>query len=164
MSSFTKMNIRPAKESDVEQLDKWRWQYTDADLEVVHGWQAPGVETAVAEKAGKIVGSLTAVSAVVIDPFVHDPDAYETDIYAAVVMLERTLAYRAQQTGAVDAYIAVPEQLKDYIEIVKRSGYEITCERCVILRRALVPETHPRLGPARNQALQTAVAEVVNSE
>lgn len=163
MSSFTKMNIRPIREDDIEQLDKWRWQYTDADLEVVHGWQAPGVETAIAEKNGEIIGSLTAVSAVVIDPFIHNPNASETDIYAAVVMLERALAYRAQQSGIVDAYVAVSAHLKDYIEIVKRSGYEVTCERCVILRRALVPETHPRLGLARETVLAD-VAEVVNSE
>jgi hypothetical protein len=158
MSSFSKMTFRPANEDDIEQLDKWRWCYTDADLEVVHGWRAKGVETAVAEKGGNLVGSLTGKVAVVavIDPFIHDPDAKGPDIYAAVVGMERILAYEGAAAGALEAYIAVPEQLVDYIDIVQRAGYEKTAEKCVILRRNIVPETHRRLGPERDKVLADA--------
>lgn len=163
MSSFSKMGFRPVEDSDLEQLNKWRWEYTGADLEVVHGWEGKGVETAVAEKNGKVIGSLTGVQAVVIDPFVHDPAASGPDVYAAVVGLERILAYLGRLNGALDAYIAVPKYLTEYINIVKRSGYEVTCENCTILRRALVPESQKRLGPER-EAVLAGVAEQTNSE
>lgn len=155
MSSFSKMTFRPVDEQDIEQLDKWRWCYLPADLEVVHGWRAPGVETVVSDKGEELIGSLTGKVAVVavIDPFIHNPEAKGPDIYAAVVGMERILAYEGAAAGALEAYIAVPKQLTDYIEIVKRSGYEVTCQECVILRRPLVPETHRRLGPERDKVL-----------
>lgn len=158
MSSFSKMIFRPPTEDDIEQLDKWRWMYLDADLEVVHGFEGQGVETAVAEKNGKLVGSLTGKVAViaVIDPFIHDPEASGPDVYAAVVGLERILSYQGARAGALESYIAVPEHLTDYIEIVERAGYELTCQKCCILRRNIVPESHRRLGPERDKVLTAA--------
>lgn len=141
MGIFSKLNIRPVRKEDVAQLDTFRRQYKDAWLEVPHGLSGTGVETAVAEKDGKLIGSLTAIGAVLMDPFIHDPEAVGVDVYAAVVALERALAYQAQKSGLVDAYIAVPRQSKEYIEICKKSGYEITCENCVIMRRPLRPDT-----------------------
>lgn len=145
MSSLKDMNIRPIRESDVEQLDLFRREYLDAWLEIPKGFSGPGVETAVAEKGGKIIGSLTGVSAVLMDPFIHDKRASGSDIFSAVLALERVLAYKAQTGGALDSYIAVPEQATAYLEMVKRCGYSVTCERCVILRRPLVPDTVPLL-------------------
>src|ERR1700736_3949777 len=108
MSVFKNINVRPARDGDLAQLDAWRRQYPSAFLELPHGVSGPGVETAAAEKNGKLIGSLTAVSAVVMDPFIHDAAAEGLDIYAAVYLMERALAYKAQDGGATDSYIAVP--------------------------------------------------------
>jgi hypothetical protein len=99
------------------------------------------VETVVAEKNHKLLGSLTGTLGIVIDPFIHDPNAAGVDVFGAVYMMERVLAYKGQAAGAVDAYIAVPSGLKDYHEIVKRSGYVETCQNCTIFRRPLQPDT-----------------------
>lgn len=139
--SLKEMNIRPVQKRDVEQLDLFRRSFTDGWLELPHGLAGTGVETAVAEKQGKLVGSLTGISAVLFDPYIHDPEASGSDVFAAVLALERTLAYNAQAGGAIDAYIAIPQQSEDYIRMVERCGYTRTCEGCVILRRALVPDT-----------------------
>jgi len=158
-----KINVRPIRDEDVEALDRWRWLYTDGDLEIVHGWGADGVETAVGEKDGKMLGSLTAskgVVAVICDPFIHDPDADHRDVMAALLTMERVLAYRGMQAGAVDAYVAVPSHLTEYIKIVEKCGYEVTTQNCTILRRPLVPETHKRLGPARDAVLAEVDSEV----
>jgi hypothetical protein len=137
------LSIRPLKTEDVETLDRFRRGYDAAYLELPHGMAGPGMETAVVEKAGKIIGSLTGIKAVVCDPFIHDPEADGVDVFAGVLMLERVLAYNAQIGGAIDSYIAVPKQLKAYIEMVKRAGYSETCENCVIMRRPLIPDVVP---------------------
>jgi len=112
------LSIRPLKTEDVETLDRFRRGYDAAYLELPHGMAGAGLETAVVEKAGKIIGSLTGIHAVVCDPFIHDPEADGVDVFAGVLMLERTLAYNAQIGGAIDSYIAIPKQLKAYIETV----------------------------------------------
>lgn len=145
------INIRPVRNEDLAQLDAWRRRYPDAFLELPKGVSATGVETAIAEKNGQVLGSLTGTLAIVCDPFIKNPDARGVDIFGAVYMLERTLAYRGQGSGAVDAYIAVPSQLKDYHEIVKRSGYVETCQNCTIFRRPLQPDT---VGLLENEEVQ----------
>ena len=139
------INIRPVRTEDLALLDRWRRQYPDAFLEIPKGVKAEGVETAVAEKNGQLLGSLTGTLAIVCDPFIRNPEARGVDVFGAVYMLERALTYRAQGAGAVDSYIAIPEQLHDYKEIVKRSGYIETCARCTIFRRPLQPDTVPLL-------------------
>lgn len=141
--SIKDLFVRPLKIEDVETLDRFRRGYDAAYLELPHGMAGPGMETAIVEKSGKIIGSLTGIHAVVCDPFIHDPEADGVDIFAGVLMLERTLAYNAQLGGAIDSYIAVPLQLTAYIEMVKRAGYSVTCENCVILRRPLTPDVVP---------------------
>lgn len=137
------LNVRPIQYEDVAVLNRLRRLYPDAFLEIPHGWTGDGIETAVAEKDGKLIGSLTGISAVVCDPFIHDPNAKGVDVFAAVYMLERALTYNAQRGGAVDSYIAVPDQLVEYHRIVERSGYQKTCEHCTIFRRPLRPDTTP---------------------
>lgn len=141
MSVLKDINIRPVRNQDLAQLDAWRRQYPDAFLELPHGVSGPGVETAVADKAFRMVGSLTATMAVLMDPFIHDAGAYGVDIFAAVYMLDRALAYNAQKAGAVDAYIAVPDKSTAYHAIVSKAGYTKTCEHCTIFRRPLRPDT-----------------------
>lgn len=136
------LNIRPICKQDVEPLDQLRRRYLEAWLELPHGFDGiPGVETAVAEKHGKIIGSLTGTMAAVFDPFIHDPEASGPEIFSAVLALERVLAYNAQVGGAVDAYIAIPKSATKYIEMVERCGYTQTLQDCVVLRRPLVPDT-----------------------
>jgi len=143
MSVLKNINVRPVRQEDLAQLDMWRRQYPSAFLELPKGVRGPGVETTVAEKNYKLFGSLTAISAVVMDPCIFDPTADGLDIYTAVYLMERTLAYRAQDGGAADAYIAVPNQLTDYHAIVEKSGYMKTCENCTIFRRPLRQDTVP---------------------
>jgi len=137
------INIRPVRNADLAHLDRLRRLYPTAFLELPKGVGGPGVETAVAEKNGQLIGSLTGIAAVVCDPFIHDPNASGVDVFAAVYMLERALTYNAQRGGAVDAYIAVPSELKEYHRIVERSGYVATCQNCTIFRRPLLPDTVP---------------------
>lgn len=146
--SITELSVRPIRDEDVEQLDNFRHANWDADIEISFGYAAPGVETAVAEKDGKLIGALTAVKTVVFD-FMRNPAALGIDVYAAVFMLERALAYVAQSGGVAAAYVAIPAHLTDYISMVKRSGYSIACENCVILRRPLRKELSPSLGEER---------------
>lgn len=146
------MSIRPLKDTDPAQLDLFRENYWHANLEIPYGYTVPGsVETAVAEKDGEIIGGLTATKVVVYD-FMKNPTASPTDIFSAVFMLERTLSYVAQSTGVTTSYIAIPEHLTDYIESVKRCGYDVGFEKCTILRRSLRKEL-PSLGDARDAAI-----------
>lgn len=145
MAIFKDFNIRPLREEDVDQLDSFRRSFGTAWLELPHGMAGNGIETAVAEKRGKLIGSLTGLPVTVFDPFIHNPEADPVDVFAAVVMLERTLSYNALKGGAIDGYIAVPASDKDYIEICKKAGYEITCQDCVIMRRPLIPDVVPLL-------------------
>lgn len=145
MSTFKNLTIRPLRAEDVGQLDAFRRTFQTAWLELPHGMAGEGVETAVAEKNGEIIGSLTGVGAVVMDPFIRNPNARGVDIFAAVVALERALAYNARKGGIVDAYIAVPKGDTEYIEICKKAGYDVTCQDCVILRRPLIPDVVPLL-------------------
>jgi hypothetical protein len=147
------ITLRPFSDSDVEQLDAWREKYWEADLELPKGYIAPGVETVLAEKKGRTLSALTATQAVVLDPLIRDPEAVPLDIMGALLKQEAALTYSAAMAGAVDAYIAVPVQLKAYIALLKTAGYEETVQNCVVMRRPLRPDTHPLLGPARDARL-----------
>lgn len=148
--SITEISVRPIQEKDVEQLELFRHANWDADIELPFGFVTNGVETAVAEKGEELTGGLTAVKAVVLD-FMRNPQASGVDTFASVFMLERALTYVAQQGGVPVSYVAIPEHLKDYIGIVERCGYKISCEKCVILRRPLRKELSPSLGEERAQ-------------
>lgn len=147
--SMKDISIRPLRAEDIEQLELFRKNYQDADIEIPFGYAGQGIETAIAEKNGKIVGAVTASAAVTFD-FVHDNDAAGTDVFPAVFMLERALALTAQKAGIATAYVAIPAHLKNYIEMVKRSGYKEEFQHCVVLRRALRQETVPNLSEARD--------------
>jgi hypothetical protein len=147
------INVRPMRTVDIPQFEAWRRAYWDGDLELPKGWGAAGVETAIAEQAGSGSGvvpleSLTATLAVVIDPLIRNPQITDgAALVAGIYALERTLAYRGQQLGAVDAYIAIPNHLTDYHRIVEKAGYTETLEHCKVFRRPLMPDTHPLIGP-----------------
>lgn len=148
--SISDLSLRPIRNEDVEQLELFRKNYWDADVEIPFSYSAQGIETAVAEKAGKIIGAVTASAAVTFD-FVHALDASGPDVFAAVFLLERALALTAQKAGIATAYVAIPSHLTKYIEMVERCGYSKEFQDCVVLRRALRQETVTRLSDERDK-------------
>lgn len=147
-----KVFTRPFHSSDARQLDLWRDQYLDADLEIPHGYIGPNVETVIAHRDGKTVQSLTGILSVVLDPLIRDPNADSMDVIYSLRLQENVLTYKAQELGAVDAYIAVPKQLEHYIELLKGCGYQITVQNCVVMRRPLRPDHVPLIGAKRDAA------------
>ena len=147
--SMKELSLRPFRTEDIEQLELFRGNYFDADVEIPFGYSGVGIETAVAEKNGRIVGAVTASVGITFD-FIHDSAASGTDVFSAVFMLERALALTAQKASVATAYVAIPSHLEKYIDIVKRCGYTEEFQHCVVLRRALRQETMPRLGDVRD--------------
>lgn len=142
-------------ERERDLLELWRRGYTAGDLEIPHGYDGWGghVETALATKGNRLVGSLTAIDSVVLDPFIHDPVASHNEVFGALVKLETYLSHAAhRRTGAVDVYIAVPNALEDYIRLLGHYGFTPTVQNCVVLRRPIRPDTVPLLGPERDRA------------
>lgn len=154
---ISELSLRPFQKKDIEQLELFRHDYYDADVEVPFGYSGQGIETAVAEKNGKIVGAVTASHAVTFD-FVHDDSASGADIFSAVLMLERALAMVANKAGIATAYVAIPKHLTKYIDMVKRCGYAEEFQNCVVLRRPLRREIVPSLSNVRDaEAKETTV-------
>ena len=155
--SLSKISLRPYTPKDAEQLELFRTGYYEADVEVPFGYAGQGIETAIAEQDGKIIGAVTASAGVTFD-FIHDSAAAGADIFAAVFMLERALALVAQKAGIATAYVAIPSHLKNYIDVVKRCGYTEEIQNCTVLRRPLRQETVARLSDVRDaDAKQTTV-------
>lgn len=148
MSIFSKLHLRPIEEGDLPQLELFRKNYWEANLELPWGYKALGVETCVAEKSTELIGSLTATGVVVLD-FVHNPASSGPDVFAAVLAMERALTYEAQKNGFTTSYVAIPKQLTSYIDMVKRCNYQDGFEDCVILRRQLRKSSVPSLGDER---------------
>lgn len=147
---FKGLNVRPMRVEDERAFDQLRRTYWEADLEIPKGWFAEGVETAVATEDNVPVTSLTSTLAVVLDPLIKNPRANPLTIVASIYLLERALTYEAQKHGAVDAYIAIPNQLTEYHAIVQKAGYVPTVENCTVYRRPLRPDTEPLLGVQRD--------------
>lgn len=146
---------RPLTADDVRWLDATRRSYWHADLELPHDFTAPGVMTVGLHEAHRLFGSLTGTKAVVLDPFIHDASydaAQGAKLIYGLVKADAILTHWGQQGGAVDSYIAIPSQLKAYARLLENYGYSVTCQNCVILRRALTPETVPMLGEEREAA------------
>jgi len=160
------INTRPVRGSDLAALERWRKAYWEGDLEIPFGYErADGtVTTAVGTKDGKILNALTGKRAIVCDPLIVNPDADHVDVVAALYLLERNLTYEAQRYGAVESYIAVPNQLEKYHRIVENAGYVRMVENCTVFRRALADETVPLLGPERDELLRAMEGEEPTKE
>lgn len=150
--SIRDISVHRLRDAEVEILEEWRHEYKSADLEIPHGYAGAGIETAVAEtKDGVVLASMTGIKAVILDPLIRNSRITNgAQMVSSILMLERTLSYLGEQGGAVDAYIAVPNQLADYKKIVESVGYVETCENCTIYRRPLRPDTVPLIGPTRD--------------
>lgn len=151
---------RPVSQADVRILDAFRRAYWDADLELPHDFNSPGVKSVGLHENHKLFGSLTGTNAVILDPFIHDP-SYDAEhgakLIYGLVKADAILTHWGQENGAVDSFIAIPKQLPQYIRLLGNYGYKPTCEGCVILRRALLPETVPLLGLERDATRKSPV-------
>jgi hypothetical protein len=133
---------RPFEEEDKEQLEQWRQDYAPADLELPHGYANPGesTETIVITRddASRIL-SLTGTLILGLDPLLRDSEATGPEVAKALEMAEAVLTFLGVKAGAVDAFIAVPESLKEYITFLTnpKRGYEVTAQHCVILRKRI---------------------------
>ena len=126
-------------DSDIRQLEQWRKEFAAADLELPEGYNGDGVATAIAVgKNGKLLGSLTAsiVYAVSLDPHIRNPNASRTEMLAGLFALTRALEYQAKLNGVAASFIAVPESLPEYQELVKKCGFEPTAEACKLFRHS----------------------------
>ena len=134
--------VRPIEEEDKPILEPWRVAFEAAGLELPHGWAGRGVETIVVEKLDStdITLSLTGTKMLAFDPLIRDPKADPLEVSRALSAAEYALAYRGAAGGCVDAFIAVPRELADYIHLLKRHGYTEVAEGCIILRRSLLRE------------------------
>lgn len=157
--SMRDITVHRLRDEEVDVLEEWRHDYQPADLEIPHNYGGPGVETAVAaNKQGFMLASMTGIKAVILDPLIRNPRiANGAEMVSAILMLERTLSYLGEQGGAVDSYVAIPNQLADYKKIVESVGYLATCENCTIYRRPLRPDTVPLIGATRDADKRTRV-------
>jgi len=139
--------VRTPNADDIEQVEKWRRLFREADLEVPNGYSGDGVATAVSVTPdGALTGALTGtmVLAVSLDPFVKNPEAPSGDVLAALFALTNALEYQASLCGAVDAYIAIPNLLPQYQQFVeKKCGFEQTAQACRIYRRCIARSSVP---------------------
>lgn len=146
------IHLRPiTTQEDADFLDSLRWMYKDADLEIPKGYMGEGVHTAIAQRGPVIVSSLTMTNAVILDPLINNPNCTPLELQKALIKLEAALSYAARVRGAVDAYIAIPNQLREYMKIVEKTGYQRTVENCTVFRRPLLPDTVDLIGPQRDR-------------
>ena len=140
--SISQLTTRPVEARDFETLELFRDQFErsgDGRTDIPFGYSARGVDTALVEREGKIIGATIATSAVIVD-FIKDPSAKGSDIYAAVLLGERALTHMAQKSGLAAAYCAIPSHLINYIDMVRRSGYREVFQNCTLFRRPLAKE------------------------
>lgn len=147
--------------TEVNQLDKWRREYWEADLELPHDFKTPdgAVDTSLATKGGELISSLTGVRAIVLDPFIHNPNADPTSLLFGLIKQETALTFNAQKYGAVDSYIAIPKQLEKYAKLLENYGYKRTVENCIVMRRPLRADSVPLIGPERDEMLRKVKEE-----
>jgi hypothetical protein len=132
------MMPRPFREEDAADLDVWRKTDPAVLLEVPHGYMSEHVETAVVEKDGEKIMSLTGTIAAIFDPLIKNPEASRLDIMEALIQAESALAYTAAKVGAMDAYISIPEEQVAYRRIVEKYGYTRILEGCAVYKKHLV--------------------------
>ena len=139
---------RPLSQGDIRLLDQWRRAYKDAFLELPKDFNSEGVKSVGLHEDHRLFGSLTGIRALVIDPFIHNPSYDQgAKIIYGLVKADAVLTHWGQEGGAVDSYIAIPNQLPDYIRLLGHYGYKPTCQNCTILRRPLLPDFIPLLDP-----------------
>src|SRR6267142_6924399 len=131
--------ITTPHDDDIRQLEAWRKEYVAADLELPEGYTGDGIATAIAvSKEGKLLGSLTAsiIYAVSLDPLIRNPHAGRGETLAGLFALTRALEYQAKLNGIVASFIAIPNSLPEYKELVVKCGFAPTAELCKLYRHS----------------------------
>jgi len=119
------ITLRPFSAEDEEFLESWRIRFfgPSAEFRLPFGWQAPGVDTAIASINRRPFCALTANRSAYIGPLVRSESASGPEVIQAIYALERALTYDAQIGGAVDAYLSAPLEMTKYHEIIEKFGY-----------------------------------------
>ena len=133
------MRLWPAEPHHLKHLEKWRQEFAHAELELPNGYSGPSTVTMVADNNGEIIASMTASIVMVIEAIIKNPTASPSLLAEAAQRLEENLASHAALNGAVDSYIAVPdnEEMIEFHRVVRRRGYEPTATGCTVYRRPL---------------------------
>ena len=129
--------IRPIQAGDVDQLEEWRQLYTKGELELPHGYAKQGVQTWVITEGGDLVMSLTGSYLIGLDPLIKNPSTSPATLSLGLQKLEAVLTAKAVEAQCVDAFIAVPDTEVEYLSFLKKRGYIVTAQNCVILRKKL---------------------------
>lgn len=154
---------RPLRPEDVVLLDQYRRLYEAADLELPKDFNSEGVKSVVGTKRNRLITSLTGINAVILDPLIRNPDADPTDVLFALIKMETVLTNWAMERGCVDSYIAIPNQIMGkYGRLLQNYGYAPTIQNCSVLRRPLLPDFIPLLGPERDA--QRAEAALITED
>ena len=133
------LKLFPVEQHHLPQLEQWRTEFPHAELDLPSGYSGPATVTLVAEYDGELVQSMTASIVMVIEAIIKNPLTSPLVSAEAAQRLEECLAEHAALNGAVDSYIAVPdnEAMAEFHRVVKRRGYEPTAQGCTIYRRPL---------------------------
>lgn len=126
------ISLRPFDEKDKKMLDRWRTEFADkADLKLPHGYRDHGVITNIAVSSDKrAIASLTGVQSLVLDPFIQSQMAGKAELLQALFVLTRSLEIDSQYVGAKASFICIPNDLADYQDLVKKTGFEEIGEDC----------------------------------
>lgn len=136
---FSDIKIRAYRPQDVVKLKKFLEESEELALEQLpHGFVGQATETAVAERDGKMLCSITGTLSVVLGPLLKNPDSKAIDLMPAIIQAARALEFYGTMHGVTEAYMAVPNELAGFQRIVEKAGYEKAVEDCTIYRRLLV--------------------------
>lgn len=132
--------VRPPRQEDIELLELWRAKAEHADLQVPHGYEGSGVETAIVEDRdnSKVNLGLTYRLVLAIDPLIRNPESSAAEISESLKAAERSVIYHTSRSVAiVDAFLQVPNDMPEYIELLEKRGYVRLDPECVILCKRL---------------------------
>lgn len=132
------ITLRPFTKEDEEILEPNRKAFVGGSLEIPNGYEGENVETVtILNGEGRIIGSLTGTIIIALDPFIKVQGTGRTESLQGLFAACRALEYRGAKHGAREAYIAVPDSLPEYQELVKRVGFQETAQNCKIYRRQM---------------------------
>ncbi len=131
-------SVVPYDPRHFEKLEEWRKNFDAGTLTVNHGYENRGLETVVALNGRReLLGSLTAMMIVALDPLIRKPDATPGEMLVALHAMCRHLECNAKVAGAIESMIAVPNTLPKYQRVVEKCGFVETAPDCKIYRRVL---------------------------
>lgn len=144
MRDIFKMSVRPFEERDRKILDRWRAEFSDrADLKLPNNNYVKdpgGVVTNVALAGdGRLLGSLTASTGLILDPFIQNQKNSPHELLQALFMLTRSLEGEGARAGAQASYICIPDDLETYQGLVEKAGFVRIGEGCKFYKHDFFP-------------------------